>query len=82
MLRCKHLHYLIPEESCTPLDVAATMLVLSCRGGCILAGNTQRRGRDALAELLGGDGVLAELLASERPIRVTSHSAAYVFEEL
>lgn len=76
----KHLHLLVIRDSTlTEVDVPATLLALSSRGRDVHTGCN--RTRDELAALLG-DGLLAELLLSGRPMVADSIVNAYVFIEL
>jgi hypothetical protein len=79
----KHLHYLATgvESELTALDCSATLLALVSGGRIVLAGGAHQESRDELAGLLDGT-VLAELLASGRPIVADSVPGAYVFLEV
>lgn len=74
-------HFLTLRDGSSALDPSCLILALASRGKVVLAGAAYRDDRDELAALLK-EGLLAELLASERPIRVDSHVAGYIFEEV
>ena len=77
----KHTHLLASGGPVKELDVWATHLALSSRGKRVLKGTMCRSERDLLAAELD-DGVLAELLRSERPIVVTAEVNSYRIEEV
>ena len=73
-------------EALTALDVPASILALMSRGKVTLSGEFGRPERDKLADLLDVADVatlptLAELLRSDRPIRVDSVQGSYRIEE-
>lgn len=80
-MRVAHLHYLVLDGNTLYLDVWICLLSLQSRGKYLLAGDVARTARDQLAGALA-EGLLAELLISERPIRVTSCVNGYVIEEV
>jgi hypothetical protein len=79
-MRAAHLHYLlIRDAAITELDAPALVLTASSRGKYVLVGPSPAR--DELARLVG-PGLLAELLASGKPMVVDSIPDAYLFYEL
>jgi hypothetical protein len=77
----KHTHILTARPFPFPVDLWVSSLAWDCQQRGPLAGDQEREKRDKLADAIG-DGVLAELLRSPRPIRVTAGPHGYTIEEL